>query len=239
MMKKRNIGRILVILIGMGFLPHFAQGQEIRLQDYESYFLHYGVGLSAHSSRYVVAYAERFTETELDTLHSVHGRPSFGFKVGFVLNARITDRWNLRILPSIGLYENRLEYRTTRGETLEQLNDYTLLELSILLKYKSVRYRNTRVYLVAGITPGIEARIQRNEEEEDNRMIETESFFHAWEIGVGLDIYMSFFKFSPELRYSFGASNVLSSSESEFHTPLSSLVPHHVAFYLYFEGGAY
>ena len=215
------------------------KSKEIRLQNYESYFLHYGMFVGGHISRYALRYSDDYITKKYDTLQSINVRNTPGFKVGFILNGRITDWFNFRLLPSVGFYEKRLDYHLTDGRITQQLNDYTLLELPILLKFKSQRFLNTRVYVVAGVTPGYEAKI-RKEEISVERMIHTSKFILAAEVGVGLDLYMSFFKLSPEIRYSHALSNVLlNEPDNVYHGPISSLIPHYFAFYIHFEGGAY
>ncbi len=232
---------VLLCGISLWALPsgQAQRSKEVRLQNYDSYFLHYGMSISAHVSRYALDYSSLYTTAEFDTLQAIHVRNSPGFKVGFILNARLLDNLSVRLLPSVGFYENRLNYQNTNGDVIEQLNDYTLLELPLLLKYRSKRFFNTAIYLVGGFTPSIEAKI-RKEEVSENRNIRTTNFFVAAEIGVGLDLYMAFFKLSPEIRYSVALSNVLSDEPNNpYHRPIDSLLPHYFAFYLHFEGGAY
>lgn len=234
---------ILWLLCGFlcGWQPAQAQhrrGKDINLQYYDSHFLHYGILMGIHVTRYTLLYAPQFSTEEYAGLHSVHSVNSGGFKVGFVVNGRLANKLDLRILPTVGFYENRLQYEMTNGTTKTQRKDYGLLEFPVLLKYKSTRHQNTRLYLVAGISPGFEVSQKRDVVKEEN-LLKTATQQWSLDVGVGLDMYAAFFKFSPEIRYSHGLSNVWQEDDNFFQRPLKSLTPHTITFYISFEGGAY
>ena len=213
-------------------------GKNLNLQYYDSHFLHYGMILALHSTRYSLLYSPEYVSGEYQGLHSIHSVDSPGFKVGFVFNVRIIDRLDLRILPTVGFYENKLEYHMTDGSVREQLRDYTAMEIPLLLKYKSLRRGNTRLYIVTGYTVNFEAS-QSEDVVRENNLITTSKNFNSLELGVGIDVYAPFFKFAPEIRYAWGLSNVLDNGDSFYHKPLKSLTPRTVSLYFTFEGGAY
>ena len=70
--------------------------------------MHYGIALGLHSTRYAVLYSEEFATEAYDELHSVQSKNSAGFKVGFVLNARVVQRLDFRIIPTVGFYEKQI-----------------------------------------------------------------------------------------------------------------------------------
>ncbi|MCY4419371.1 MAG: porin family protein [Cytophagales bacterium] len=243
---------LLILILGLSTWELHAQsnyqrrrgrktgGKEIHLARYDRYFLHYGFLMGAHSSRFSLRYADAFASTDLDTLHSIHGSYSGGFKVGMVMDFRLLDQLGFRILPTVGFYENKIHYYfTTETERDTQVRAYSLVEFPLLLKYKSLRRGNLRMYIVAGINPAFEARIRR--QEVDNldgvaRILTVPNHISA-EIGTGFDIYLEYFKFSSEIRYSSGLSNILSEEVNIYTRPIKRLVPHHLTLYLSFEGG--
>ena len=124
------------------------------------------------------------------------------------------------------------------GTMQEQLRDYALLEFPLLLKYKSTRRNNSRMYLIVGIAPAFEASRKQEVVKEDN-LLRTKKQIFSIEVGVGIDSYKPFFKLSPELRYSLSMQNVLTEDSNYYQRALKSLTPHTISFYLTFEGGAY
>jgi hypothetical protein len=78
------------------------------------------------------------------------------------VNYKLADFFDLRITPKVAFYEHRLQYKYTDGsalgqETHEELVETTMVEFPILLKYKSERRGNIRMYMIGGIKPAIEA----------------------------------------------------------------------------------
>ena len=45
----------------------------------------------------------------------------------------------------------------------------------------------------------------------------------AYEVGLGLDFYLNYFKFSPELKLSMGTKNMLVKDNTAFSNPIQSL----------------
>ena len=213
-------------------------GKDIHLANYDKHFIHYGILLGVHMSRFNIRYADAFASTDMNDLHSIHGGNSGGFKVGFVSNMRLTNLLDFRILPTVGFYENRLQYYYIGNKPREtQTRTYSLVEIPLLMKYKSLRRGNTRMYVVGGLNPAFEARIRGNRGEEQVDNIKTVATHWSLDFGVGLDSYKQYFKFSPELRYSFGITNILADDINDYTRPLKRIVPHNLTLFLSFEGG--
>ena len=54
----------------------------------------------------------------LDTLHSVNPDWSSGFSLGFIVNYRLGDFFDLRLTPEVAFYEHKVRYQFT-NETFE------------------------------------------------------------------------------------------------------------------------
>ncbi len=207
-----------------------------NLSAYDERWLHYGFLIGGHSSNFRLDYNDDFVSADFDSLHSVITPGTPGFKIGFVVDVALYQFLSLRVSPTVGFYENDLKYRFSDGTTLIETKDATLVELPILLKYKSVRRRNNRMYLLAGFSPVIEASGSKDENDVRERL-ETKNFNVNLELGVGTDIFYQFFKFAIEMRYSRGLRNLLESNPNKFNAPLGRLSVHNIAFFITFEGG--
>jgi hypothetical protein len=71
------------------------------------------------------------------------------------------------------------------------------------LKYSSVRLRNIRPYMTTGIMPAFDVSKKRND------LLRLKSSDLYWTIGFGLDSYLPYFKFIPEIKFCLGLSDVL------------------------------
>ena len=232
---------ILVLVIASGLSRHcYAQQAlnfgKLNLSAYDERWLHYGFLIGGHSSNYQVGYNDTFTTADFDSLHSVITPGTAGFKLGFIVDVALYQFLSLRASPTVGFYENVLKYRYNDGTTLSELKDATLVELPILLKYKSVRRRNNRMYLLAGLSPVIEASGSKDENDIRERL-ETKNFNVNLELGFGTDIFYQYFKFAIEMRYSRGLRNLLESNQNDFNAALGKLRVHNIGFFITFEGG--
>lgn len=227
---------VLLLLVSGKSWGQASSGRTENLIHYDEEFIHYGFAFGGHASRYVFKYNDAFVSPTFDSLHSIANKALGGFKVGFVVNFHILQYLDVRILPTFGLYENELQYRFTNGTTFALFKDATYFEIPVVLKYKSVRRRNHALYVVGGISPSLEA-AARGDEVADVETLETRNWNFAIETGLGFDIYFPLFKFSPEIRYSWGLRNLLSPNKNDFNAALDKLVQHNFTFFITFEGG--
>lgn len=226
-------------LLGLVLFAATGQSQDKaseNLIDYDEQWIHYGFQIGLHTSRYRILYSDTYTSSQLDSLHSVVPGNLPGWKVGFVSNMRLARNLDFRALLTVGFYENDLTYRFTNGARLNELKDATLVEVPLLLKYKSERRGNVAMYAVGGFTTALEA-AGRGDEFDVEQNIELRNWNFAIEAGVGFDLFYPLFKFSPEVRYSWGLRNMLSDNVSDYTLPLKRLSYHNIAFYISFEGG--
>ncbi len=229
---------LLTAVSSVVFLPE-AKAQHYNktenLPNYDERWLHYGFLIGIHSSNLRVRYADAFV-TGQDSLHSVMAPNSFGFSLGLIANLRLADYLDLRVLPEVVFYENRLDYNLTgaaQSSTDQQLVESTFVEFPVMLKYKSVRRGNSRMYLIGGIEPGIEASGKKDDGEDDKLSLKHSNL--SLLVGFGLDVYFPLFKFSPEIRFSRGLVNAMGTEPNRYSQPLDRLVTNTVTLYLLFE----
>lgn len=232
--------KIVFFLLLLFFVLPKAEAQKYNktenLPNYDKRWMHYGFLIGIHSSNLRIQYSDAFVSDELDSLHSVMAPNSFGFSLGLIANFRLADYLDLRVLPEVTFYENRLDYNkigAAKPVIDQQLLESTFVEFPILLKYKSARRGNTRMYLVGGVEPGIEATGKKEEGGEERLVLKSSNL--SVQAGFGLDLYFPLFKFSPEIRFSRGLMNALGDKENRYSQPVNRLATNTVTLYLLFE----
>jgi len=208
-----------------------------NLSNYDKRWLHYGFSIGMHSSGYRLQYADDFNTSAFDSLHSVMPSNTFGFSLGLIANIRLAEFLDLRITPEVVFYENHLDYNyISAGQSVveEQIVETTFVEFPVLFKYKSMRRGNTRMYLIGGIEPGIEATGKKKDQNEDDRLLVNGTNLSA-QLGFGLDVYFPLFKFAPELRFSRGLLNMKNDKENAYGAPIKQLTTNTITLYLLFE----
>ncbi|MBV6640877.1 MAG: PorT family protein [Cyclobacteriaceae bacterium] len=228
---------VLFGLLVLTLLPARAQNDPSEnLIDYDEQWIHYGFAMAWHSSRYKTLYSDEFATPALDSLHSVISERLPGFKVAMIANMRLLKYLDFRTMVTVGFYENRLLYRFTDGNSIEELKDQTMVEVPLLLKYKSVRRRNVAMYMIGGFTPALEA-AGRGDDLDTRTNLKLRNWNYAVEAGVGFDLYFELFKFSPEIRYSWGMRDMLTNEPNDYTLPIKQLRYQNFSFYITFEGG--
>ena len=253
-MKRTVYIKILVVFItSLLLIPEKAAGQRVfrfknRLEhDHRPY--HFGFSLGLNTMNLALRPVEELQQ-EYD-FEYVLPEPDYGFHIGIVSNLKLHRYLDLRFIPTISFGDRYLEYylpdyNPDNPNTFsdwerrdpEEKQDYevTMLEFPLHLKYKSARMTNTRVYVLGGfkythdlasielgVGDDILARVARND-------------LH-YELGAGIDHYFYYFKFSAEIKASFGMLDLVSEGElgPEFYNSIDRLNSRSIMLSLTFE----
>lgn len=202
-----------------------------KIPKYDSKKFHYGFFVAGYLSKYKVTYSDYFTNPS-DTTQSIRAILKPGFSLGFIANIKATNYLDVRLIPSFSFYENSLEYRFNQKK-VTQLVESSFLDFSVLVKYKTVRRKNFRLYIVGGGKGSIQLSNKKPLNNTDQLFTRNNNF--TIEYGVGTDLYFQLFKFAPELRFSHGIPNMLSEPYNAYSQPIKKLTTHAVTLYLFFE----
>ncbi|MFN8335585.1 MAG: porin family protein [Cyclobacteriaceae bacterium] len=237
--RKLYIHRAKVILLCLMLAAGVAHAQKFKWAprnnpNYDDRKWTYGFLIGLHTTSYQIKYADNFVTEDMDTVHSVIPDWKPGFSLGFIVNYRVNDYLDIRLTPEVAFYEHTLRYNYTDGTHQDQLVETTMVEFPFLLKYKSMRRGNVRMYVVGGAKPGIEAS-GKKELENISDGLEVKNLNMSLEAGIGLDLYFPLFKFSPEIRFSRGVSNILDNTRNDYGKPLKYVNTNTVTIYLLFQ----
>jgi hypothetical protein len=232
----------VVIVLLIVLVAQHAEAQQKKTRwvkrnnpNYDEKKLTYGFLIGLHSTAYQIKYSERFTTQEFDTLYAVEPDWSPGFALGFIMNYKLADLLDLRLTPTVAFYEHKLLYRYTDDQpNKEETVETTMVEFPVLLKFKSERRENLRMYMIGGIKPGIEASGKKDLKNVTSALEVTGGNL-SLDVGFGLDIYYPLFKFSPELRFSRGMVNVLDNTTNIYGQPLERVNTNTITLYLLFQ----
>ena len=134
---------------------------------------------------------------------------------------------DLRFVPALIFGERHLEYGF-----LDSLENYTneikriestLLDFPIYIKYKSERYNNIRTYVMGGIKYSMDIASQDEIDDEGQKIVKLKKNDLMGEIGFGIDFYLEYFKFSPQIKLSQGFINLLKTDQSIYTQSISNL----------------
>ncbi len=231
----------ITILFLSFFLPiTAAQSQQLHSQEnfewdhnlphYDDRLLHYGFTLGLNSTRFRPVHTQSFFS---DSITSIRSKPQGGFNLGFVMNLRLSKYFDARLLPGVAFYTRGVQYQFQNGFNSTQNTESVFIETPLLIKYKSQRRKNHRLYMVGGLKTCFEAGAKKKEKKKSE--LRTQNFDLTIEYGFGIDLYFQFFKFAPELRFSHGLSNLLVNDPNRYSESLSKLTTHTISLYFFFE----
>ena len=230
---------IIVLLFTFGMGNSLFGQSSFNLASYDERLLHYGFQVGVQMANFKIQ-KSRYFATNGDSTIAVNAQVSPGFSIGFILDAAIDEEyWNIRINPNVGFYTNNVifHYRPDMDDdtpdVFTESVETAFFQLPILLKYKSLRRGNHRVYLVGGIVPSM--KIGGKKLALDKTRLATQDFNLEITYGVGLDLYMSFFKFAPEVRFSHGIGNMVNRNGSSFEKNIERMTTHRFSILLNFE----
>ena len=195
-----------------------------NLPTFDDPKIHYGFYLGINQNDFKVNYRpSNFPSTIVEI------KPTLGFNVGLIADFRVHKNINLRFEPGLisnskTIYFNNSPSLSTERDSIREIGS-TYLHLPLVLKLSSDRWNNVRPYLLAGVS--YDHNFSSNQENSDDNFsgefrMKTSNFMY--ELGVGVDIYLSFFKFSPSIRGVFAMNRELiddNNSNSPWTSPIN------------------
>jgi hypothetical protein len=227
---------LFFMLFGFQSVAQKKKWVDQNLPNYDQKSVHYGFSLAYHTSFNRILYSEEFVN--MNDLVAINPKGSPGFSVGFLLSKSFAEFWEFRFHPAVAFYENRLDYHLRGGadgrRIRSNLVEGTRFEVPLLLKFRSERNGNTRMYFIGGIKPSIEA-AKRKDESGTEDQLELNRNDLAIDFGIGWEQYFNFFKFSPEIRFSYGLPNLLKSQNNDLSKGLEKVTYNSVTIFLNFQ----
>ncbi len=228
--------RFILLLLTLLPLALSAQryGFEQNLPYYDEKWFRPGFFVAMNYATYRMEHSPDFFQPQnLDSVKAANTVGSPGITLGFIANFRLHDQVDIRFNPGVSFYQRGVELDFANGAVEQQKIENTFLEFPLLIKVRSQRRKNWRIYLVGGAKYSVEVGSRRRERTEDQ--LRTTSPDYAIEFGFGFDFYFEMFKFAPEIRFSHGLANLLNDDPNIYAESLLHLKSQTVTLYLNFE----
>ena len=200
--------------------------------NYDMQAYHFGFILGYSQQKLNIRYSE-FMNNYNDYLQILSDYEP-GFNVGIIMDFKIKNNYNIRVTPSFNFTDQKIYYNSLNySDSQPQNSGLSNFELPIYLKYRSDRVNNGRLYVLLG--PKLSIDMSSFEKLSDNEKLEFKSQNYSLDIGFGIDIYFKYFKFAPEIKYSYGITNILDKQYNEYDEYLNSLSSRSILISLTFE----
>ena len=135
---------------------------------------------------------------------------SVGFNVGLIGDLRLHKNINLRLEPGLSSNTKTLEFTNivgTESQTIREVNA-TYLRVPMLLKFSANRLHNMRPYVLGGVSYDYNfSSNQDNPDDNASGEFRMKKNNYTYELGIGVDLYLPYFIFSPSIRGVFAINN--------------------------------
>ena len=213
---------------------------QINLPSYDRQKLRFGFLVGFNNSNLKVFPKSEYYTT--DTLFQATPVGGPGFNIGIVSNVLLWRNLDLRFTPNLGFVDRQIEYKfadITKNAT--RSIESTYIELPLDIKLRSIRHRNVGFYVIGGMRASFDIisqkKIEKGEDifDESTRKVKLQNFDLSYEWGFGWDLYYPYFKFSPEIKFSYGTKNILKKEGHLYSRPLDQLFSRVICMTFYFE----
>lgn len=192
-----------------------------NLPNYDFKKLHFGFLLGVNNADF--AHKSVANLNPFDSIMVIESSSSAGFDVGIITDLRMGNYFNLRFIPQISLIDRTVNYNvriqgmdmTRTNKKIESVN----LDLPLLVKLKSSRMHNCRVYVIGGGQLSIDLASQakkKNKRNPENVVLKLNRNEFQTQAGVGMDFYANMFKFSIEAKMSYGLNDMLKHEDNVY-----------------------
>ena len=205
MIKKTLFFGFLLMMISATF---YAQRERVEnLPTFDKRKIHYGfyLGLNQNDFKLNLRNSSVFGA-------DITVEPTFGFNVGLIAELRLHKNLSVRLEPGLmtntkKIIFNHLSNSTNPQDSIRDVGS-TYLHVPLIFKFSTDRYKNIRPYVLGGISYDHNfLSNEKNQEDNSQGQFRMKTHNFMYEVGMGIDIYLSFFKFSPSIRGVFAINN--------------------------------
>lgn len=169
---------------------------------------YFGLTLGYRNSNYQLRKSEDFILNDsIAVAESISGN---GFAVNAIVNMKIGESFDFRVLPTISFTDRNFEFTTTGENKKIDRIESVFIELPLLVRYKSAPYRDKKVFLTTGVSYSYDVQSNaRVRADKLNNIMRLSPHDFSLEFGAGMQFFFPYFIFSPEIKYSHGLENIL------------------------------
>ena len=232
--RRQVITAVVLLLWGVG--GAFAQ-REINMSGHDEKPYYFGIILGYNTSHYNITQHPTFLQR--DTIRSIESLNSGRVHLGILANWQVTERIDIRGYPLHLIFsEKKFDY-TEKGltGTTEQRVESIVMSFPLQVRLKSDRIGNFRVYTLAGGKYDFDLASNAGARNSEN-IVKVKKSDLGVEGGIGFQFFFKYFIFSPEIKFSYGLTNVHARDESlRYSNVIDKMNSRMVMFSLHFEGG--
>lgn len=201
-MKILRIIVFICVILGSSS-PIMAQRDRIEnLPNFDLDRVHWGYYLGINQKGFKISY--------LDDNKKITVEEATGFNVGLIGDLRLHQNINLRIEPGLSTNTKKLYFSGLPAQDNVRETGGTYFHFPLVLKISTNRFYNVRPYILGGVSYDYNfSSNQDNPADNSSGEFRMKKHNFMYQMGVGIDFYLYYFKFSPSIRGVFALNNEL------------------------------
>ncbi|NBO49075.1 MAG: PorT family protein [Chitinophagia bacterium] len=231
-----------IIVLGSLFLLMEVKAQhavELNLADHDVKPYYFGIMLGYNTSHYNITHDPSFTNPALNKkIADVESGNTGRIHLGIMANYQLSKRFDLRFYPlNLVFSEKKLDYLMKSNAIENQRAESIVMSFPLQVRLKSDRINNFRVYTLAGAKYDFDLASNAGARNSDN-MLKIKKNDYGVEGGIGFQFFLPYFILSPEIKFSYGLSNIHArDADLIYSSVVDKMNSRMLMFSLHFEGG--
>lgn len=216
---RRKIIFTILLFCTIPFTGHAQFRTELNQLDHDDKLYHFGINLGFNKSHFSFTHHPEFLGQ--DSVMVVESINSTGINLAWLVNLNLNEHFDIRTFPlDLTFSEKAFEYTLKYPDRAAGENPITIkkvqsisLSLPVQIKFSSDRIDNLKVYTIAGIKLDYDLAANAGKKNAEE-LIKLKPFDYGVEGGIGFHFYFPYFVLTPELKVSWGMSNLHSRSST-------------------------
>ena len=190
----------LVVIVFQAEAQLFTKERLVNNENFDKTRLSYGYYLGFNNYDFNIDY-----NTDVNDIQVIK---SVGFNVGLIGNIRINDYFDIRLEPGLVMSNRTLSFSGSYFEglvyeekDLERELRSTYVHIPLLIKISTKRVDNIKPFIVGGISTALNLSSDQDNPDDNSqgvfRLVKNNLYY---ELGIGVDIFLTWFKFTPSIR---------------------------------------
>jgi hypothetical protein len=195
--------------------------------------------LGYNTSHYNITHDPSFTNPTLNNkIADVESGNTGRIHLGIMANYQLSKRFDLRFYPlNLVFSEKKLDYLMKSNAVENQRAESIVMSFPLQVRLKSDRINNFRVYTLAGAKYDFDLASNAGARNSDN-MLKIKKNDYGVEGGIGFQFFLPYFILSPEIKFSYGLSNIHArDADLIYSSVVDKMNSRMLMFSLHFEGG--
>jgi len=201
----KKITTLFICLVFIGINKINAQKEVIEYHlDEDAKTIYWGYYLGLNKKDFKISYTQPNTFINVDA--------GYGFNVGLIGGWNLNKNISIRMEPGLSSNTKTLTFTNIAGGDNEKIRKIgaTYLHVPLLLKLNTNRLGNVRPYVIGGVSYDYNfSSNEKNPDDNSSGEFRMKSHNFGYEVGLGVDIYLPYFIFSPSIRGTFAINNEL------------------------------